>query len=327
MHYRTLGRTGLKVAEIGLGAYPLSGMQRQPDGKPRGWTGTDDQESLAMIHCCEELGINLIDSAAGYGSGHSETLVGTALKGRRDKWIVATKVKPNRGTEADVRDESAVRKGVSEACEQSLKRLQMDTIDLYQLHGIPHSWAMPAVMETLAQLRQAGKVRWYGISTNDRSAIAQLQALGPIDVLQIGYNLLERSADALLHWAKKENIGTLIRVPLAKGMLSGKYFGREAEILPEGDVRYEDFNRPESIDALKKLPQLAFLQQPGRTMVQAALRFVLDHPGTSRAIAGAKTRQQVEENAAVSELPQLSAEEVFRALPIADQIRMPGYIG
>ena len=169
--------------------------------------------------------------------------------------------------------------------------MQIEAIDVYQLHAIPHDWAMPAVMETLAQLRAAGKVRWYGISTNDREAIFKLRALGPIHVLQIGYNLLERSADELLHWARKEDIGTLIRVPLAKGMLSGKYFGQGAEKISQEDVRYERFNRPESVDAWKKLPQLSFLQTPGRTLVQAALRFVLDHPGASCVIAGAKTRQ------------------------------------
>ena len=145
-------------------------------------------------------------------------------------------------------------------------------------------------------------------------------------MLQIGYNLLERSADELLHWARKEDIGTLIRVPLAKGMLSGKYFGQEAEKISQEDVRYERFNRPESVDAWKKLPLLSFLQTPGRTLVQAALRFVLDHPGASCVIAGAKTRQQVEDNAAAAGMPPLSVAEVARALPVADTIKTPGWI-
>lgn len=326
MKYRTLGQTGLRVSEIGLGAFPISGMWEQPDGTPFGWTGTDDQESIALIHRCEALGINLLDTAEGYGNGHSETLTGQALKGRREKWIVATKVQPNQGLDPEARDEAAVRRRITEACEQSLKRLQMETIDLYQLHAIPYEWAMPAVMETLAQLQKGGKIRWYGISTNKRAAIDQLRALGPIHILQIGYNLLERTADSLLHWAKQENIGTLIRVPLAKGMLTGKYSGQDAAVMPEGDLRYERFNRPESIDALKKLPQLSFLKTPERTMAQAALRFVLDHPGTSCVIAGAKNRRQAEENAAASELPLLSEAESARAIPIADTIRTPGWI-
>ena len=326
MNYRKLGQTGLNVSEIGLGAFPISGMWIQPDGASLGWTGANDQESIALIHRCEDLGINLIDSAEGYGNGHSEEMVGKALKGRREKWIVATKVQPNLGIDPDQPDDAAVRQRLVEACEQSLERMQIEAIDVYQLHAIPHDWAMPAVMETLAQLRAAGKVRWYGISTNDREAIFKLRTLGPIHVLQIGYNLLERSADELLHWARKEDIGTLIRVPLAKGMLSGKYFGQGAEKISQEDVRYERFNRPESVDAWKKLPLLSFLQTPGRTLVQAALRFVLDHPGASCVIAGAKTRQQVEDNAAAAGMPPLSAAEVARALPVADTIKTPGWI-
>ena len=326
MNYRKLGQTGLNVSEIGLGAFPISGMWIQPDGASLGWTGANDQESIALIHRCEDLGINLIDSAEGYGNGHSEEMVGKALKGRREKWIVATKVQPNLGIDPDQPDDAAVRQRLVEACEQSLERMQIEAIDVYQLHAIPHDWAMPAVMETLAQLRAAGKVRWYGISTNDREAIFKLRTLGPIHVLQIGYNLLERSADELLHWARKEDIGTLIRVPLAKGMLSGKYFGQGAEKISQEDVRYERFNRPESVDAWKKLPLLSFLQTPGRTLVQAALRFVLDHPDASCVIAGAKTRQQVEDNAAAAGMPPLSAAEVARALPVADTIKTPGWI-
>src|SRR5262249_15917426 len=135
------------------------------------------------------------------------------------------KVNPNQGINADTPDEAAVRKRITESCEQSLHRLQTDYIDIYQLHAIPYPWAMPIAMETLAHLREVGKIRWYGISTNNREAIDQLRAYGPLHVLQIGFNLLERAADALLHWARAEQIGTLIRVPLAKGMLTGEYSG------------------------------------------------------------------------------------------------------
>jgi myo-inositol catabolism protein IolS len=279
MHCRTLGQTGLQVSEVGLGAMPFGGMVTQADGTQFGWTGTDDRELIALVHGSEELGVNLLDTAEAYGNGHGEAVVGEALQGRRHKWIVATKVRPNQGIDADTPDEAAVRKRITEACEQSLQRLRTDYIDLYQLHAIPHPWAMPIAMGTLAQLRAAGKIRWYGISTNNREAVDQLRAYGPLHVLQIGYNLLERQADALLHWAQAENIGTLIRVPLAKGMLTGKYSGPQAVAMPPGDHRYERFQRPGTVDGLQKLPQLGFLQTPTRSMVQAALRFVLDHPG------------------------------------------------
>ena len=327
MKYRRFGKTGLEVSEIGLGAFPISGMQKRDDGSTFGWTGVEDDESVALIHRAEELGVNLIDSAEGYGNGHSETVTGKALKGRRDKWIVATKVAPNRGLEKDAPDEAAAAKRIRDACEGSLKRLEMETIDLYQLHAIPYEWAMPVVMKTLADLKDEGKVRWYGISTNNLEAIEKLQSFGPIDVLQIGYNLLERSADDLLHWAKEQDIGTLIRVPLAKGMLTGKYFGENAERLPEGDLRFERFQKQETIDGLKKLPELSFLQTEERSMVQAALRFVIDHPGVSCAIAGAKNREQIDHNSRASEIAPLTDAELKRALPIADSIGTPGWIG
>ncbi len=325
MHYRTLGQTGLQVSEVGLGAMPFGGMVTQADGTQFGWSGTDDQELIALVHRSEGFGVNLLDTAEAYGNGHGEAVVGEALQGRRDKWIIATKVRPNQGIAAETPDEAAVRQRITEACEQSLRRLQTDYIDIYQLHAIPYPWAMPIAMETLGRLREAGKIRWYGISTNNREAIDQLRAYGPLHVLQIGFNLLERSADALLYWARAEQIGTLIRVPLAKGMLTGKYSGPQAVAMPPGDHRYERFQQPGTVDGLQKLPQLGFLQTPARSMVQAALRFVLDHPGVSSVIAGAKTRQQIEENIAASALPALAPDERARALAIADTIGTPGW--
>ena len=329
MRYRDFGATGLSVSEIGIGAYPIAGLQTRPDGTQTGWTGVDDSESVALIHRAEELGVNLIDSAEGYGAGHSESIVGEALQGaRRQKWIVATKVQPNQGLQVHEADTAAAKRRILAACEGSLRRLRMETIDLYQLHAIPHDWASETVMAALAQLKHDGKVRFYGISTNNRAAIERLRSFGPIEVLQVGYNLLERSADELLHWAKRERIGTLIRVPLAKGMLTGKYKGSgAAETLPEADLRRERFARPEARDAFEKLPQLDFLATEGRTMPQAALRFVLQHPGVSCVIAGAKNRRQIEENAAACDVPPIEGDELKRAFAIADTIKTPGWIG
>jgi aryl-alcohol dehydrogenase-like predicted oxidoreductase len=329
MRYRDFGATGLRVSEIGIGAFPIAGMQRRPDGTTYGWSGTDDATSVALIHRAQDLGVNVIDSAEGYGAGHSETLVGTALRGRREQWIVATKVQPNQGLDRARPDPAAARRRVLEACEQSLRRLQIDAIDLYQLHAIPYDWAAEPVMDALATLKAQGKVRFYGISTNDQAAIQRLQSFGPVEVLQIGYNLLERTADDLLRWAVEQRIGTLIRVPLAKGMLTGKYGGRPAsETLPPDDLRYERFQQPESQDALQKLPGLNFLAEgTGRTMPQAALRFVLQHSGVSSVIAGAKDTRQVEDNAGACDVPPIEGAELERALAVANTIRTPGWIG
>lgn len=325
MHYRTLGQTGLQVSEVGLGAMPFGGMVTQADGTRFGWTGTEDQELIALVHRAQEMGVNLLDTAEAYGNGHGESVVGEALQGRRDHWIIATKVRPNQGIDEATPNETAVRQRLTAACEQSLQRLRTDYIDVYQLHAIPYAWAMPIVMDSLARLQQAGKIRWYGISTNNREAIDQLRTYGPLHVLQIGYNMLECQADSLLHWARAENIGTLIRVPLAKGMLTGKYSGPEAVAMPPGDHRYDRFHLAVTMDGLQKLPQLGFLQTPNRSMVQAAIRFVLDHPGVSSVIAGAKTRQQIAENTSTSMLPALTLIERERALAIAATIGTPGW--
>ena len=188
MNCRTLGHPGLQVSEVALCAMPFGGMVTQPDGTQFGWSGADDRELIALVHRSEAFGVNLLDTAEAYGNGHGESVVGEALRGRHERWIVATKVNPNRGIDPDTPDAAAVRKRITEACEGSLRRLQTDYIDIYQLHAIPHPWAMASAMAALAHLRDTGKIRWYGISTNSREAIDQLRAHGPLHVLQIGYN-------------------------------------------------------------------------------------------------------------------------------------------
>jgi aryl-alcohol dehydrogenase-like predicted oxidoreductase len=324
MKHRRLGQTDLQVSEIAIGAFPLSGRWTNSDGSVQAWTGSSDEESIALIHRAEELGINLIDTAEGYGSGHSEEVIGRALAdGRRDRWIVATKVQPNAGLDRNAPDPAKARARILQAAEASLRRLGTDRIDLYQLHASPFDWARLPVMQALCTLKQQGKVRWYGISTNNRDAAESLQAHGPIHLMQIGYNLLDRSAEPLLDWCHAREIGTLIRVPLAKGMLTGKYFGGVPDLPPE-DVRYQRFTSPEATEAFRRLPELAFLAADGkRTMPQAALRFILDNSAVSTVLAGAKTVAQIEENAGSSEVPPFTPEERTRAFEVADSIPYP----
>jgi myo-inositol catabolism protein IolS len=324
MKYRTLGQTGLQVSEVAIGAFPLSGRWTNPDGSVQSWTGAEDAESIALIHRAGELGVNLIDTAEGYGHGHSEEVIGRALaSGRRDQWIIASKVQPNAGLDRNAPAPARARARVLEAAEASLRRLGTDRIDVYQLHAVPYDWAMLPVMQALETLRRQGKVCWYGISTNDREAVERLRAHGPIHVMQIGYNLLDRSAEPLLDWCRQMEVGTLIRVPLAKGMLTGKYFGG-ARDLPEEDVRYRRLTSPEAAEAFARLPALSFLTEGGRrTMPQAALRFILDHEAVSTVLAGAKTVAQIEENAAACDCPPLTPEERARACDIAAGVPYP----
>jgi aryl-alcohol dehydrogenase-like predicted oxidoreductase len=259
--------------------------------------------------------VNLLDTAPTYGDGHSEEVIGKALKGRRDRFVLATKARPI----TDDPDEDKARRQILELCEGSLQRLQTDVIDVYQLHAVPHEATMPTVMETLADLKQQGKIRWFGISTNDTDATRKLLALGDLAVVQVGYNLLSRSGEEALRLAREENLGSLIRVPLASGALSGKYF--EAQQLDEEDRRRERFTSDRAVATFKKLSELLFLTGGGRrTMVRAALRFILDTEGVTSAIPGARNRRQLEENVGAMDAPPLTEEERARAIAIADAV-------
>ena len=325
MRYRELGASGMRVSEVGIGAFPLSGYSADEEGRRRGWSGASDAQAVALIHRAEELGINLIDSAESYGNGHSEEVVGRALRGRRERWLIATKVSTNLGLDEAMADlEQAARRRIHGAAEASLKRLGSSHIDIYQLHALPIAGAAAPVMGALMELKQRGLIRLIGISSNDVAAIRRLAELGDVDVLQVGYNLIERQGAATLDYAHGAGMGTLIRVPLAKGMLSGKYFTNWE--LPADDVRHERFSRADAVRAFQRLPEMAFLAH-GRSMPQAALRFTLDHRGTSCVIAGAKTVAQIEENAGAADVAPLTAAELERALRVVQGLKVPNWAG
>ena len=314
MEYRLLGKTEIEVSSVGLGCWPMAGTF----GGAR-WTGVIDEESIATIQHAETLGVNLLDSAEGYGAGHSEEIIGKALKGRRDRYVIATKVAPVTGDP----DEGKARRRIVEACEGSLRRLQTDYIDIYQLHAIPQADTMQAVVDALTQLKQAGKILCSGISTNDTQAIHDLLALGDLSMAQVGFSIVNATGEEALQLAKEEKLGTLIRVPLAQGALTGKYFSTLSHLDPE-DRRWTRFDNERAISALKKLSELLFLTKGGkRTMVQAALRFVLDTEGVTSVIPGAKNRRQLEENVGAVDVPPLTEEERAQAIAIADGAGWP----
>ena len=316
MEYRVLGKTGLRVSAVGLGCWQMAA-----DGN---WgTSTTDEESIATIHRAEELGVNLLDTSASYGGGHSEEVIGRALVGRRSNFIVASKVQPV----TDDPDTERARRKIIDICEGSLRRLQTDYIDIYQLHRDPPESTMPIVMDTLADLKGQGKIRWIGSSTNDSRVIRQLLALGDLAVVQIGYNLINRGGESTLALAKAEDLGTLIRMPLASGALTGKYFNVTPQ-LDDGDARSSRFTGGRSFAAFRRLSDLLFLTQGGRrTMIQAALRFVLDTEGVTSVIPGAKDRQQLEENVGAANVPPLSAEERSTAIAIAGEVGSMSALG
>jgi aryl-alcohol dehydrogenase-like predicted oxidoreductase len=301
MEYRYLGRTGLRVSEIGFGAWAIGGDA---------WGPVEDAASIAAMERGLEVGINFIDTADVYGSGHSETLVAKVLKGRRDQVIVATKG-GLMGHHRDPKREPVYDRPekVVEACEASLRRLETDYIDVY----FCHIWwdkheETEAFMQAFDLLKRDGKVRVVGVSTDSFPYIEHFNRDGGVDVVQLEYSILNRKAEReILPYLQEHGIGAVIRGPLQKGLLTGKF--TPDTTFPEGDMRHNWPNESWYRESLQQVERLRPLERPDQTLGQLALRFVLNHPAVSVAIPGAKTPAQVEANAGASRRPLLSDEE------------------
>ena len=316
MHYRTLGKTGLKVSEIGFGAFAIGGKGYL--GKTSiGWYGVDDAASIAALETAFDNGINFYDTADVYGNGHSEELIGTVFQNRRDKIIIASKGGNRTINEKWKKDYSHV--WISEAVEQSLRRLRTDYIDVYQMHSPATSEEFRETMdcfECLEKLKAQGKLRYYGISIGPIEHGIKMIESGKGDVLQVLYNILKRGSEKeLLPLSAKNDIGIIARVPLASGFLTGKY-DANAQFPPEDHRSHR--MPPEAIKAtVEKVKKLRFLTKRGKkTLAQAALQFVLSRPEVSVVIPGAKNPEQVRDNALASDGKLLSEEELKRIYEI-----------
>ncbi len=291
MKYRKLGSTALEVSEIGFGAWAIGGNQFGNSYGP-----TDDEESLRAITKAVDLGCNFFDTADVYGHGHSEELLGRALKGRRRDVILATKGgsdfyhTPSRlnFTEAHLLF----------AVEESLKRLGTDTIDLYQLHNPPFSVIESGrVFEPLEKLKAQGKIRYYGISIHDphEGLLAMGMKIGKPSTIQVVYNYLRRdAAEELFPRALAEGVGIIAREPLANGFLTSKY--TKDSVFPVGDIRHQWPSKYQAQLVTQTESFKKTLQQGSLTPAQAAIRFVLAQPAVSVVIPGCKIVEQAEEN-------------------------------
>jgi aryl-alcohol dehydrogenase-like predicted oxidoreductase len=301
MHYRTLGRTGLQVSDVGFGAMTIGGEI---------FGSTDDQESLRALHHALDLGLNFIDTADAYGRGHSEELLAQVLKTRRKEVILATKGG----------NQFTVRQGlrnfdpdyITSALEASLKRLQSETIDLYQLHNpSPEVMRQGAIFERLDRCKKEGKIRFCGVSLEKTADGLVAIETGKPDTLQVVYNILHQDPEErLFPLAQKENIGMIARVPLERGVLSGR-FKSTAEFASK-DWRRGVFPQEALAQVQAAIEKLEFLVKGEvGSLTQAALRFILSHPAVATGIPGIRTVQQVEDNVAVSG-KALSADDVER---------------
>ena len=305
MNYRELGSTKVKVSVIGIGGWQIGGPDKS-NGVGHGWGNVNDKESTRVIYKAEELGVNLIDTADIYGNGHSERIIGRALKGRREKWIIATKggLLKTPGKRGQFFNGSA--EHIRTACETSLIRLKTNTIDFYQLHGMPNESQIQATMEELSKLKEEGKIRFYGISTGNRESIIKLQKYGPIDIVQIGFSLINSQEESAIDYCYKNKIGTLIRTPLSWGAAFGRYAVNKVPEFEFGDNRHgADINQ--ILKDHKKGLEYAFLWGKNkRTPAQAALRFVLDKKGVTAAIPGTRTIDHLIDNAGAAECQELT---------------------
>ena len=311
MRYRVLGRTGLKVSEVGFGAWAIGGNAHGNSYGP-----TDDKESLAAIGRALELGCNFFDTADVYGHGHSEELIGQALRGHRSEVIIATKVGGDfyHGTPRMNFTSDYIEFALGKSCE----RLGSDYIDLYQLHNPPVQLIRDGrIFKTLEKLKASGKIRQYGISIHDPQEGLLAMRNGEIGAVQAVFNILRQEAkNQLFREAAKNNVGIIAREPLANGFLAGKR--RSVSTFPVGDIRH-NFPSDYVSQLTTATDQLRFLESNNRTLAQAALRFVLDHKDVSTVIPGAKNREQVDEDFASSESPSLTGEELLRIKFLRDQ--------
>ena len=273
-----------------------------------------DADSFQAIDKALELGINFIDTSDAYGAGYSETLLGKALKGRRDKVVIATKggntmVGPKRGT----RDFSIAHIGT--VLDESLQRLQTDYIDLYQLHNPTVDVIENGeVWDLLERRKQEGKIRHYGVSINKMEEGMAAIRLGRSDSIQIEYNLLaQQPRDEVLPTATTAKVGVIARVPLRRGLLSGKMTVRDVDRFQGEDVRVRQYTREVLETELPKVERLRFLvREPFQTLAQAAIAFCIADPSVTSVIPGARNAAQMEENAKAGDwtLPAADLEQI-----------------
>jgi aryl-alcohol dehydrogenase-like predicted oxidoreductase len=311
MKYRTFGNTGWKVSEISFGAWAIGGDM---------WGPQEDTESIRALHKAIDAGINFIDTAQGYGKGHSEELIGRVLRERPEEIFVATKVPPVPGNTWPP-PEDADPEGffpaayIIEQCEKSLKRLQRDYVDIYQFH----TWATAFNVHdewfgAMESLKAQGKIRATGVSVPDTTpdnVIGSL-ALGKVDSVQVIFNIFEQYPEwNLFPVCQKLGIGVIVRVPFDEGALTGKFTPQTT--FPEGDVRAHYFrgnNLRAVVDRVEKVRAFKDACHPDMSMAEYALRFCLNHPAVGTVIPGMRSVRQVELNVAASDDLKLGREEL-----------------
>jgi aryl-alcohol dehydrogenase-like predicted oxidoreductase len=286
-----LGATGMEISRVGYGAWAIGGA-----GWWHAWGDQDDEQSIEAIRRAVELGINWVDTAPIYGLGHSEEVVGRALQGLDDRPYVFTKASlyERDGAVAHSLKRDSIRREV----EASLSRLQLDAIDVYQIHWPDPDEDVEEAWTTFAELKSEGLVRHIGVSNFDVSQLRRAQAIAPVETLQPPYSLLERSIeDEILPFAEQEGIGVVIYSPMQSGLLSGAMTAERIAALPDNDWRKHDprFNEPELARNLALVDRLQTVaDRHGTTPGAVAVAWTLRNPAVHGSIVGFRRPDQVE---------------------------------
>ncbi|GLX70060.1 aldo/keto reductase [Paenibacillus glycanilyticus] len=306
MEYRGLGSSDLKISEISFGTWAIGGA----------WGNVNDKESLLALEAAMEQGVNFFDTADVYGDGHSERLLAQATKGREDEIYIATKF----CRAGDIHDPATYSEAAVRAyCEASLKRLERERIDLYQIHCPP----MPIlkdgrVFEVLDKLQQEGKIRHYGVSVESVEEGLYCLEQPNVRALQVIYNIFRQKPLELLNEAHRRGVGILVRLPLASGLLTGKFTAAstfEADDHRRFNENGESFNVGETFAGLgfakgvELADQLRWIAEGRGNMTRASLRWLLDHEAVSCVIPGFRNVRQVEDNLAALEVPSFTEAE------------------
>jgi aryl-alcohol dehydrogenase-like predicted oxidoreductase len=306
MQTRQLGYTDLQLTTVGLGTWAMGGPWQF------GWGPQDDNEAIAAILEALDQGINWLDTAPVYGCGHSEELVGKALKQTKEKPLIATKCSLLWN---DKRQKvSCLKAGsIREECHASLKRLGIDVIDLYQIHRPEPDEDIEQAWEEMVKLTEEGKVRYMGVSNFSVEQMERIREITPVASLQPPYSMLRREVeDAILDYCAQNDIGVVAYSPMQRGLLTGKFSQERLAGLPLDDHRRRspDFHEPQLTATLQFVDRLRpIAERNGRTLAQLVISWVLRRAEVTAAIVGARRPDQIAETAPASDF-ELSAEDV-----------------
>jgi aryl-alcohol dehydrogenase-like predicted oxidoreductase len=304
---RKLGNSDLMITPVGVGSWAIGG-----GGWAFAWGPQDDSASIAAIRAALEAGFNWIDTAAVYGLGHSEETVARALEGVSLKPYIFTKCERTWDEHRQIKP-SLKRDSIRRECENSLRRLKVDAIDLYQIHWPEPDEDIEEGWEAMLRLKDEGKVRWVGVSNFNVSQLKRIQALGPITSLQPPYSIISPEIETdLLPFCKLNDIGVIVYSPMKSGLLTGKMTRERIAAMPEDDFRKRvaQFQEPKLTRNLKLAELLRSIgSRHGRTTGEAAIAWTLRHPAVTGAIVGLRSAEQLEGVRGALEF-RLSADEI-----------------